>query len=174
MRLAPVIAALALAGCQSAMQSPDEMARATAQLQPTKGSKTVGEATFEDMGNGQVHVVVIVHKLKPNGEHGFHIHEVGDCSSGDGMSAGGHFNPLGKPHGGPMSAEHHAGDLPALKADAHGTAKLDATVSGITVSPGPTSIVGRGLIVHADPDDYQTQPTGNSGARLACGVIQAG
>jgi Cu-Zn family superoxide dismutase len=174
MRLAPLIAALALAGCQSAMQSPDEMARATAQLQPTKGSKTVGEATFEDMGNGRVHVAVIVHKLKPNSEHGFHIHEVGDCSSGDGMSAGGHFNPLGKPHGSPTSAEHHAGDLPALKSDAHGTAKLDTTVSGITVAPGPASIVGRGLVVHADPDDYHTQPTGKSGARLACGVIQAG
>ena len=174
MRLAPVIAALALTGCQSAMQSPDEMARATAQLQPTKGSKTVGEATFEDTGNGRVHVAVIVHKLKPNSEHGFHIHEVGDCSSGDGMSAGGHFNPLGKPHGSSTSGEHHAGDLPALKADAHGTAKLDTELTGFTVGPGPTSIVGRGLIVHADPDDYQTQPTGNSGARLACGVIQAG
>jgi Cu-Zn family superoxide dismutase len=174
MRLAPAVAALALAGCQSAMQSPEDMARATAQLQPTKGNKTVGEATFEDMGNGRVHVVVIVHGLKPGTEHGFHIHEVGDCSSGDGMSAKGHFNPLGKPHGSPTSAEHHAGDLPALKADKSGTAKLDTTLSGITVGPGPTSIVGRGLIVHADPDDYKAQPTGNSGARIACGVIQPG
>jgi Cu-Zn family superoxide dismutase len=90
------------------------------------------------------------------------------------MSAKGHFNPTGAPHGDPMGGAHHAGDLPALKADAKGVAKLDTTVSGISVAAGATSIVGRGLIVHADPDDYKTQPTGNSGARLACGVIQPG
>lgn len=175
MRLVLLVAAAALAGCQTGTQPPpDEMARATAQLQPTQGSKTVGEATFEDMGGNRVHVVVIVHRLKPNSEHGFHIHEAGDCSSGDGMSAQGHFNPLGKPHGSPASAEHHAGDLPALKSDKNGVAKLDTVVGGITVAPGPTSIVGRGLIVHADPDDFKTQPNGNSGARLACGVIQPG
>lgn len=175
MRLALLVAAAALAGCQTGTQeTSDEPARATAQLQPTQGSKTVGEATFEDLGNDKVHLAVIVHHLKPNGEHGFHIHEAGDCSSGDGMSARGHFNPLGKSHGSAASAEHHAGDLPSLKADKNGVAKLDTTVSGISVAPGPTSIVGRGLIVHADPDDYKTQPTGNSGARLACGVIQPG
>ena len=171
MRLAPIIAALALAGCQSAMQpSSDEAARATAQLKPTQGNKTVGEATFEDAGNGRLHLVVIVHGLKPNSEHGFHIHEKGDCSAPDGTSAGGHFNPTSQPHGNPMAGAHHAGDLPALKADAKGVAKLDTSVSGVAVS----SIVGRGLVVHADPDDYRTQPTGNSGARLACGVIQPG
>ncbi len=171
MRLLPVIAAFALAGCQSAAQSPsDETARATAQLKPTQGSKTVGEATFEDTGSGQLHLLVIVHGLKPNSEHGFHIHEAGDCSAPDAMSAKGHFNPAGAPHGNPMAGPHHAGDLPALKADAKGVAKLETTVPGLTVS----SIVGRGLIVHADADDYKTQPTGNSGARVACGVIQAG
>lgn len=174
MRLAPAFVAFALAGCQGAMQAPEDMARATAQLQPTKGSKTVGEATFEDLGNGRVRVVAIVHGLKPGSEHGFHIHEAGDCSSPDAMSAKGHFNPLGKPHGNPARGEHHAGDLPALKADKSGAAKLDTEVSGITVSSGQTGIVGRGLVVHADPDDYKTQPTGNSGARLACGVIQPG
>ena len=171
MRLAALAAALALAGCQSAMQSsPDEMARATVQLKPTQGNKAVGEATFEDTGRGGVHVFLIVHGLKPNSEHGFHIHEAGDCSAPDAMSAKGHFNPTGKPHGNPASGEHHAGDLPALKADAKGVAKLDTTVSGIAVP----ALVGRGLIVHADPDDYKTQPTGNSGARVACGVIQPG
>lgn len=175
MRLAPAfVAVVALAGCQGAMQAPEDAARATAQLQPTKGNKTFGEATFEDIGNGRVHLVVNVQGLKPNSEHGFHIHEAGDCSSGDGMSAKGHFNPTGRPHGSPTSGEHHAGDLPALKADAKGKAKLDIQVTGITVSPGPTSIVGRGLIVHADPDDYKTQPAGNAGARVACGVIQPG
>lgn len=171
MRRAALVAALALAGCQSAMHSsPDEMARATVQLKPTQGNKAVGEATFEDTGKGGVHVFLIVHGLKPNSEHGFHIHEAGDCSAPDAMSAKGHFNPTGKPHGNPASGEHHAGDLPALKADAKGVAKLDTTVSGIAVS----GLVGRGLIVHADPDDYKTQPTGNSGARVACGVIQPG
>jgi len=174
MRLAAVVAALALTGCQSAMQAESESARATAQLNPTQGNKTVGEATFEDMGNNRVHVVVIVHRLAPNSEHGFHVHEVGDCSAPDAMSAKGHFDPLAKAHGSAASGEHHAGDLPSLKADKNGVAKLDTIVGGITVSPGPTSIVGRGLIVHADPDDYKTQPTGNSGARLACGVIQPG
>ena len=163
-------ALLLLAACQS---NPVEPPRATAQLQPTKGNKTLGEATFEQIG-GKVHVVVYVKGLKPGQEHGLHIHEVGDCSSGDGMSAKGHFNPTGKAHGSPASAEHHAGDLPPLKGDKSGHGKVDVMVEGITVSPGPTSIVGRGLIVHADPDDFKTQPTGNSGARLACGLIRPG
>jgi Cu-Zn family superoxide dismutase len=174
MRLAPLFAALALAGCQGAAQAPQEAARATAELQATKGNKTFGEATFEDVGSSRVRVIVNVQGLKPGAEHGFHIHEAGDCTSGDGMSAKGHFNPLDKPHGNYASGEHHAGDLPALKADKSGKARIDTEVSGITVSPGPTSVIGRGLIVHADPDDYKTQPTGNSGARLACGVIQPG
>jgi Cu-Zn family superoxide dismutase len=110
--------------------------------------------------------------LVPGREHGFHIHEAGDCSSGDGMSAKGHFNPLGKPHANPGTPERHAGDMLALKADSSGTAKVDAELDVITVAPGPTSIIGRGLIVHADPDDYKTQPTGNAGARIACAVIQ--
>jgi Cu-Zn family superoxide dismutase len=151
----------------------DEPARANAQLQPTKGNKTFGEATFEQRGN-KVHVVVYVQGLKPGQEHGLHIHEVGDCSSDDGMSAKGHFNPFGKPHGRPGTAERHAGDLPALKAEKNGRAKVDAEVDIITVTPGPASIIGKAVIVHADPDDYKTQPTGNAGARLACGVIRAG
>jgi len=112
-----------------------------------------------------------VQGLKPGQEHGLHIHEKGDCSAPDAMSAGGHFNPQGKPHGQPGSAEHHAGDLPALKADKSGRAHVQVDVSGITLKPGPTSIIGRAVVVHADPDDYKTQPTGNSGARIACGVI---
>ena len=160
-----VIAAAALTACATTPAGP----RATAQLQPTKNSKTSGEATFEQAGD-KVHVVVSVQGLKPGQQHGFHIHEVGDCSSGDGMSTKGHFNPLGKPHAHPGSG--HAGDLPALQADASGTARLDVMAEGITVSPGATSVVGRGLIVHADPDDYKTQPTGNAGARIACGVIR--
>jgi Cu-Zn family superoxide dismutase len=170
----PMLAAAAtvlLAACQT--MSSDAPPRATAQLQPTKGNKTFGEATFEQVGN-KVRVWVFVQGLKPGQDHGLHIHEVGDCSSGDGMSAKGHFNPLGKPHGAQGSAERHAGDLPSLKADKAGRAKVEVELDIITVTAGPTSVIGRGLIVHADPDDYRTQPTGNAGARLACGVIQPG
>jgi Cu-Zn family superoxide dismutase len=162
-----VLAAVALAGCQSMSDQP---LRASAGLQPTKGNKTVGEVTFEQMGD-KVRVVAQVINLKPNQEHGFHIHEVGDCSSGDGMSTKGHFNPFGKPHG--RGHERHAGDLPALKADAKGRAQLTVDLDIVTLSPGPANIVGRAVIVHADPDDYTTQPTGNAGARIACGVIKA-
>jgi Cu/Zn superoxide dismutase len=126
MRLAALMTTLVVAGCQSAMQSPDEMARATVQLNPTQGSKAVGEATFEDTGKGAVHIFLIAHGLKPNSEHGFHVHEAGDCSAPDAMSAKGHFNPTGKPHGNPASGEHHAGDLPALKADAKGEGRGQA------------------------------------------------
>lgn len=168
--LIAVLAAAVLAACQSV---PDEPLRATAALQPTKGSKAFGEVTFEQEGD-KVHLLVNVQGLKPGQAHGFHIHAVGDCSSGDGMSAGGHFNPAGKPHGDPAGGEHHAGDLPALQADKSGHAKAEATVSGVTLEPGPTSLIGRAVIIHADPDDFKTQPTGNSGARIACGVIKAG
>jgi len=170
-RLTAMLAAGALlAGCQT---TPDEPLRATAALQPTQGSKAFGEATFEEVG-GKVRVIVFAQGLKPNAEHGFHIHEAGDCSAPDGMSAKGHFNPHGKPHGHPDKPDRHAGDLPSLKADKAGRAKLDATVDGISIGSGAANIVGRGMIIHADPDDYRTQPTGNAGARLACGVIKAG
>lgn len=164
------LAAAALLGCQSA---PQETPRATAQLKPTAGNKTFGEATFEQKGD-KVHVVVYVQGLKPGQEHGLHIHEVGDCSAPDAMSAKGHFNPYGRPHGHFHSGERHAGDLPVLKAGKDARAKVDIELDIITVTPGPASIIGRGLIVHADPDDYKTQPTGNAGARIACAVIQRG
>lgn len=171
MRFSAAAAAIALlSACAS---TPLEPLRATAELKPTKGNKTFGEATFEEVG-GKVHVVIYVQGLKPGQEHGMHIHEVGDCSSGDGMSTKGHFNPFGKPHAHSGTAERHAGDLPSLKADKGGRAKVDVMLDILTVAPGPASVVGRGVIVHADPDDFKTQPTGNAGARLACGVITPG
>ena len=168
-KIAAAAAAILLTACASA---PVEPLRANAQLQATKGNKTFGEATFDEMG-GKIHVVIYVQGLKPGQEHGLHIHEVGDCSSGDGMSTKGHFNPYGKPHAHAGTPERHAGDLPSLKADKDGRAKVDAMLDVITIAPGPGSIVGRGLIVHAEPDDYKTQPTGNAGPRIACGVIRA-
>lgn len=164
-----MLAVATLAGC--GMLGIGGGASATANLQPTKGNKAAGTIKFTQSGD-KVRVAGEVTGLRPNQEHGFHIHEAGDCSSGDGMSTKGHYNPQGKPHGNPGSASRHAGDMLALKADANGKAKVDATLDLITVSPGPTSVVGKGLIVHAQPDDYKTQPTGNAGARIACAVIQ--
>jgi Cu-Zn family superoxide dismutase len=141
---------------------------AEAKLEPTKGSAAKGTVTFSEAG-GKLTVVARVTGLAP-GSHGFHVHEKGDCSAPDGMSAGGHFNPATQPHGDPKKGAHHAGDMPMLVADGSGKAELTAELTGVTLS-GASGYVGRAVIVHADPDDFTTQPTGNSGARVACGVI---
>ncbi len=155
-----------LSACASTPGGP----RATAQLQPTTGNTTSGSVSFVQKGN-KVLVSGEIRGLKPNAEHGFHVHEKGDCSSGDGMSAGGHFNPTGAPHGSHGMGMHHTGDLPSLKADAGGVARFNFESGSLAVGSGVTDIVGKGLIVHRDPDDYKTQPTGNAGPRLACAVI---
>lgn len=166
-RLVLLAVAASLGACQTV---PDNAARASANLQPTKGSTVKGTASFVEAG-GKVRVTANVSGLKPNAQFGFHIHEAGDCSSGDGMSAKGHFNPYGRPHGHHGTAERHAGDMPNLQSDANGNASLSAELDVITVQAGPASIVGRGLIVHVQPDDYKSQPVGNAGARSACAVI---
>jgi len=169
MRNLLALSMLALAaGCQSI---PADAPKASASLQPTKGSTVRGNATFVQF-DGKVRVTANISGLRPGGQFGFHIHEAGDCSSGDGMSAKGHFNPLTKPHGHHSTMERHAGDMPNLQADASGNAVMSADLDVITISPGATSIVGRGLIVHAQADDYTSQPVGNAGARSACAVIQ--
>jgi superoxide dismutase, Cu-Zn family len=118
-----------------------------------------------------VRVVVNATGLSP-GSHGFHVHEKGDCSAPDGTSAGGHFNPTAAPHGDPSKGHsHHAGDMPKLMADKSGKAQVSFNMKGVTLADGPTSLVNRAVIVHADADDQTTQPTGNSGARVACGLI---
>jgi Cu-Zn family superoxide dismutase len=170
-RVAALLAAAALfAGCET-VQDLWGGTKATAKLEPTKGSTVRGTANFEQRGD-KVRVAADVSGLRPHSEFGFHIHEIGDCSSGDGMSAKGHFNPFGKPHGQPGSTERHGGDMPSLKSDANGNAHYIADLDGVTVTSGPASIVSRSVIVHVQPDDYKTQPTGNAGARSACGVIQ--
>ncbi len=158
----------ALAAC--AGLTPKDSARAVANLAPTTGSTTSGTVSFVQ-ANGKVLVRGQVRGLKPNSEHGFHVHEKGDCSSGDGMSAGGHFNPTASSHGQHGSGPHHTGDLPSLKADAGGVANFSYETSAIRIDDGLTNVAGKGLIVHRDPDDYKTQPTGNAGPRLACAVI---
>ncbi len=166
--LGSVVAMIGLAGCAGGSSSG---ASAIAKLEPTRGNATAGVAKFVQSGN-RVIVTAEISGLKPNAEHGFHVHEKGDCSSGDGMSAGGHFNPLGKPHGHHANSERHAGDMPNLRADANGRATLQVELDLITVADGPASVVGKGLIVHRDPDDYKSQPVGNAGPRIACAVIQ--
>jgi Cu-Zn family superoxide dismutase len=165
------VVGIALASSLAVCSSPlAQGMSATAALMPTTGNKTTGTVTFSQKGD-KVTVVAKVSGLAP-GSHGFHIHEKGDCSSGDGMSAGGHFNPTGKPHGHPDSPDHHAGDMPMLVADASGNASLTADVGPLTIGSGASDIIGKAVIVHTDPDDFKTQPTGNSGARVACGIIK--
>lgn len=160
------LAVVALAGCVSHLSGN----RATAKLEPTRGNTATGTVTFVQTGDG-VQVSGEIRGLKPDAEHGFHVHEKGDCSSGDGMSTGGHFNPTAKPHGSHGAGEHHTGDLPSVKADKYGVAAFSFVSRSISVGGPTTDIVGKGLIVHRDPDDYKTQPTGNAGPRLACAVI---
>jgi Cu-Zn family superoxide dismutase len=145
------------------------MLEATAHLKPTQGNDVKGTVTFTQVGQG-VRLVANITGLK-EGAHGFHVHEKGDCSAPDASSAGGHFNPTGMPHGGPESAQHHMGDLGNIMADASGKAHLDRVFSFLSLS-GPSSIVGRGLIVHGGKDDLTSQPSGDAGARVACGVIE--
>lgn len=162
--LLTIVALLTLTACATP-SGPS----ASAQLQPTRGNSTSGEVRFVQHGD-KVRVSGEIRGLKPGAEHGFHVHDKGDCSSGDGMSTGGHYNPGGRKHGAHGQGEHHAGDLPSLKADANGVARFSFDSRSIGVGSG-ADIVGRGLIVHRDPDDYTTQPTGNAGPRLACAVI---
>ena len=130
---------------------------ATAELAPTQGNEAKGSVTFKVV-DGKVHVTGQITGLKPGSEHGFHIHEKGDCSAPDGMSAGGHFNPGKQDHGNVATDPHHGGDMPNIKADDKGVATIDGPVSSnVNIGKGDDfDIIGRGLIVHADADDYKT------------------
>ena len=162
------IAAAFAVGCGSMSQGPAPTA--VANLQPTKDNTAKGTVTFSQAGE-KVRVVANLSGLKPGSPHGFHVHEKGDCGAADGMSAGGHYNPAGKPHGS-LSTDHHAGDMPNITADAYGNASVDVEIPGLTIGSGSADIVGKGLIVHRDPDDYKSQPAGNAGPRIACAVIR--
>ncbi|MQP76385.1 superoxide dismutase family protein [Stenotrophomonas sp. MYb238] len=164
----PVAAPAAAPAAPPAMDA----AVAMADLQPTKDSTVKGSIRFTVV-DGRLHASGDISGLKPGSEHGFHIHEKGDCSAPDGTSAGGHFNPGDAKHGSIDAAAHHGGDMPNIVADAQGNAHVDGPVSSnVNAGKGDAfDIIGRGLIVHADPDDYHSQPTGNAGARLACAVI---
>jgi len=144
---------------------------ATATLGPTLGNAASGTVYFTQKGD-RVLVSGEVRGLPPNSEHGFHVHEKGDCSSSDAMSAGGHFNPGNQQHGRYDMAAHHAGDIPSLRADASGVAAINFETTSLRVGSGANDVVGRAVVVHRDKDDYMSQPAGNSGPRVACGVVQ--
>ncbi|MBV8203364.1 MAG: superoxide dismutase family protein [Acidobacteria bacterium] len=176
-------AAPAPAGGAAAAARPANPATAAigaqAILEPAKDTPGFsGRVLFLRAGD-QLRVVADVTGVTPAGNHGFHLHENGKCerdASGGGKdftSAGGHFNPSGAAHACPDAAAHHAGDLGNIVINADGTGHLDVTTSALSLS-GPSSVVGRSVILHAAADDCTTQPTGNAGGRLACGVIVSG
>ena len=168
--LVVAVPALAQHGEHPAGSINASVTRAVAVLSPTAGNQARGVVTFTQNGD-RVTVVADVESLTPGANHGFHIHELGDCSAPDAASAGGHFNPTGHPHAGPAAMARHGGDLGNLKADAAGKAHLEITIEGISVAGMTNPIIGRSVIIHAQPDDLKTQPTGNAGARIAWGVI---
>jgi Cu-Zn family superoxide dismutase len=189
--LAASISSLSLIGCMgnhpSAMSSQTDapkmmddavITKAVATVGPSKSATTqpvnnnvTGTVTFTLDGD-HLTFVADIDGLAPNTDHGFHIHEKGDLSDPDLKSAGGHFNPTKEKHGGPNSPHHHAGDLGNLTADANGHAHLEGMVMHASFT-GDTSILGRSVIIHSKPDDLKSQPSGESGARIAGGVIKA-
>ena len=168
-----VACALCLSSCTSTPMAPAAAAgpSATAVMRPASGSQAHGSVKFTQVGN-RVKVEGEIAGLEP-GRHGFHIHDKGDCSVPDAASAGPHFNPSGMKHGGTEGAARHGGDLGNITANEYGKAAVSVTVDGISVGTGANGVVGRGLVVHKDPDDLKTDPGGNSGDRIACGAIEA-
>ncbi|KFL36218.1 superoxide dismutase family protein [Arenimonas donghaensis] len=148
-------------------------AQARVTLDPVQESGVGGELTF-DPGEGGLRLHGQVTGLAPGSAHGFHLHETGDCSAPDATSAGGHFNPDDMQHGDRRTpGPHHAGDMPNLVAGDDGVAPVDVILEGLQIDGEPMlDVVGRAVIVHAQADDYASQPTGNAGARIACGVVE--
>jgi Cu-Zn family superoxide dismutase len=163
--------ALCLASCTTTPMAPAAGPSATAIVRPASGAQAHGSVKFTQVGT-RVRVEGEIAGLNP-GRHGFHVHEKGDCTAPDAASAGAHFNPAGKKHGAADSGERHGGDLGNLTANEYGKATVSILVEGLSVGAGPNNVVGKGLIVHADPDDLKTDPGGNSGDRIGCGVIEA-
>ncbi|NIR42453.1 MAG: superoxide dismutase family protein [Gemmatimonadetes bacterium] len=170
-----IVLALSAAGIAGAASdgarlpdSAEKIEGAVAVLHPTEGNEARGIVTFQ-RADGGIKIGANIEGLAP-GKHGFHIHELGNCSAPDGTSAGGHFNPEGMPHGAPSDEERHVGDLGNLTAVESGRADYERTDSHIAFE-GTHSIIGRAVIVHAGEDDLTSQPSGDAGPRVACGVI---
>jgi superoxide dismutase, Cu-Zn family len=164
---------LSLTAITARAQVPEEKSSAPLQaialLHPTEGNKISGTITFTEVADGvQVHAEIS--GLTP-GKHGFHVHEFGDCSASDASSAGAHFNPTNQPHAGPDADARHVGDMGNIEADASGVGKLEYLDHNMSLANDEQSIIGRSVVVHAKADDLKSQPAGDSGARVACGVI---
>lgn len=170
--LLTLLGVASLAGCQMLPHSGTGT-QARASLDARSGSSAAGHATFQE-AKDKVRVTAKVSGLKPHSEHGFHVHEKGDCSTPDATSAGGHFNPEGQAHGHFRQAKRHAGDMPNLVANDKGEASVSFDLEGVRLDEGKHGILNRAVVVHANPDDYQSQPAGNAGGRIACGVIRKG
>ncbi len=164
---------LLVGGSVAQAQTPEQKSstplKAVAVVYPTAGNKVGGTVVFTETADG-VKVRAEITGLTP-GTHGFHIHEFGDCSAADASSAGAHFNPMHKPHAGPDAPERHVGDMGNVQADASGNATLEYVDHQISLTNDEHSAVGRSVVVHAKADDLKSQPAGDSGARVACGVI---
>jgi Cu-Zn family superoxide dismutase len=144
---------------------------AVATMEPRSGSEAKGTVTFTELEGGGLSVKFDLSGV-PEGVHGFHVHDKGDCSAPDGTSAGPHFNPHNMHHAGPADVERHAGDFGNVVASANGTVKTSITMGGVSLKEGTIeNVVGRAIILHAKRDDLTTQPTGDAGGRIACGVI---
>ena len=170
-RVAALLLPLLLAGCALMRGAPSTDNTAVAELKDASG-RDVGVANFTQVGNA-VRIEVNAKGLPP-GQHGVHVHEVGKCEPPAFTSAGGHFNPGHKQHGALNPQGWHAGDLPNITINPDGTGRLETATEQLTLGPGATSVFdadGSALVIHAQPDDFRTDPTGNSGARIACGVI---
>jgi Cu-Zn family superoxide dismutase len=139
-------------------------------LAPTEGNPTAGVVTFKPVEKGKVEIEAKLTGLPPNSTHAIHIHQYGDLTSKDGKSAGDHYNPMHHPHALPDKENRHAGDFGNLETDENGNATFKLTVDNISLAGRMNPIIGRGIVVHAKPDDG-SQPTGNAGDRMAVGVI---
>ncbi len=171
--------AAALAACASAPPPkppapvPEHrVQRAEAKMAPASASLVSGRLAITAIDGG-VRIHGELGGLAKGGTHAIHVHERGDCSAADGSAAGGHFNPGGVAHGRAGIVPHHLGDMDNLHANGEGVAHVDIRLQGVTLGSGaPNDILGRAIIVHANPDDYASQPTGNAGPRVSCGVIE--
>jgi Cu-Zn family superoxide dismutase len=166
--LVPALVLSVGAGAGEKKADADKELKAIAVLHPRSESKVHGVIHFVQKGD-KVTITGQIKGLTP-GEHAFHIHEFGDCSEAKGMSAGAHFNPEKEMHGGPEAEHRHVGDLGNIKADEDGKAVINITDTLVRLR-GKHSIVGRSVIVHEKKDDFKTQPTGDAGGRVACGVV---
>ncbi|HEV7732025.1 MAG TPA: superoxide dismutase family protein [Candidatus Binatia bacterium] len=161
---------LALATLLLAVGTARAADQLVAVLAPTQGNTARGIIAFRPEGDG-VRVTGIVTGLTPSGKHGFHVHQYGDCTAPDATSAGDHYSPAPTEHGDPTKPPHHAGDLGNIEADDKGSAVVNVLVKGVSTTGDTAPLVGRGLIVHGKADDLTSQPSGNAGPRVACGVL---